>query len=456
MRLMALDYDPVFQGVDRVTFDSDTSIFDYDAVIWDPDGSFARYEHQRTQIYRNLPALPEDVSVQIQADAKRRKDEFTEFVNTGRTLIVVVRPPQLCQVDTGKREHSGTGRNRKTTRLVEEFDLLSALPVENCTFTRASGAKVELTGDGPIIDLLRKYRNFVEYDAVVTGAPGTACARVPGTSRVVGSIHRTEGGGHLVLIPAVYFFTENEELEGNEWLPEAAEFQSDLLDALENTTGQPELSRPNWARKFVTFDQKNLGDEVVRQLERVERARGKLAKLQLLKEAAERKDQLYLGTGRALELEVRSVFELLGGTVIEPATGRADWRVQFPEGDAVIEVKGLSKSAAEKHAAQLEKWVSESIEQGAGTPKGILVVNAWREQPLEERTEPAFPDQMLPYCVGRKHCLITGIQLFVIRLDAEANPERVEYWRNTILSTVGVFTDCEDWRSVMQIESPNL
>lgn len=151
------------------------------------------------------------------------------------------------------------------------------------------------------------------------------------------------------------------------------------------------------------------------------------------------RDQLFLGTGRALELQVRAVLELLGGTVTEPEPGRDDWKVSFPEGDAVVEVKGVGKSAAEKHAAQLEKWVASAYEQTGAMPKGILVVNTWRETPLSERTKEAFPAQMLPYSEGRGHCLVTGLQLYLIRADVEAHPEHAENWRKALLETKNVF-----------------
>lgn len=146
---------------------------------------------------------------------------------------------------------------------------------------------------------------------------------------------------------------------------------------------------------------------------------------------------------------MRDVLELLGGTVTEPEPGRDDWKADFPEGKVVVEVKGVGKSAAEKHAAQLEKWVASAYEQSGTMPKGILVVNTWRETPLAERTKEDFPAQMLPYSEGRGHCLVTGLQLYLIRADVEAHPERAEHWRSALLRTSGVMTEPKDWRSVI-------
>jgi hypothetical protein len=455
MRMLSLDYDPAY-GDDtlRSRFGGDISAFDYDLVIWDPAASFDSYHSN--EWYRGRRLLSEHVSVQMRSDAARRRAEFVEYISSGRVLIVTVRPPQECYVDTGQRSYSGTGHNRVTTKQVESFDLLSALPTSNCIFTGARGSRIEFDGDGPIVELLRKYRKHLAYEAVVTNPPGTVLAHVTGTDRVLASIRRSKAGGHLILLPAIRLAIEydpdNPEYFDREdaWLPEAREFQVDLLSAVERLSGVKSVSRPPWADQYATDEQQHLRSEIVKQQERIEAARNGLRKLQQAKDAAEARDQLYLGTGRALELEVKGVLELLGGTVTEPDPGRDDWKVMFPEGEAVVEVKGVTKSAAEKHAAQLEKWVAGAMEETDKKPKAILVVNTWRNLPLSERVEADFPDQMLPYCQSREHCLITGLQLFVLRSDVEKIPDRAEYWRNRLLEASGMITGCEDWQSVIR------
>lgn len=462
MRLLSLDFDPVYGEATRSTFAGDESVFDYDVVIWDPAASFSRYKSAYFEYYRGLPSFDEHRSVRVQADVGRRRSEFGEFINAGRVVVVIVRPPQECYIDTGKRTYSGTGRNRQTTREVAPFDLLSSLPVADSTkFVRASGTRIEFDGDGAMVRFLRKYAAQFNYQAVITDAPGAPLARVVGTDRIVGSIQRSKGGGYLILLPAINLEAEyddepeaesnndGDEEEGEDWLPQAPEFQMDLLASIEELTGTSVLSRPAWVDNYATEEQQRLRIEVVKQQARIEAARAKLTKLQRQKEAAEAKDQLFLGTGRALELEVKSVLELLGGVVTEPLPGRDDWRVTFPEGDAVVEVKGVTKSAAEKHAAQLEKWVAGAMEETGNLPKGILVVNTWRELQLSERTKVDFPTQMLPYCQGRNHCLVTGLQLFVIQADIEKDSNRAEYWRSRILETAGPIQGADDWRSVI-------
>ena len=110
----------------------------------------------------------------------------------------------------------------------------------------------------------------------------------------------------------------------------------------------------------------------------------------------------------------------------------------------------MTKSAAEKHAAQLEKWVAGSFADTGTGHKGILVVNTWRETPLDKRTEEDFPAQMIPYSVGREHVLLTGLDLFVIAAEIYTDPAKADYWRGKILSTSGRLDGVPDWREYIQ------
>ena len=458
MRLLSLDFDPVYgPEATRSDFSGDLSVFDFDAVIWDPARSLGTYQRDYTNSYvQNLPCLSDHSSVQVQADVRRRRVEFVEFIDSGRVVVVIVRPPQECYVENGKRSYSGTGRNRREIREVDRFDIMSAIPLPSeARFIAASGTRIEFNGDGPIVRLLRKYANRLRYDAVFKDVPGTSLAHVAGTDRHIASVQKSKGGGYLVLIPAVdleleYNDDEKSSLYDHGWVDDAPEFQSDLLAAIEQLAGRTVIARPAWASDYATDKQQALRETVLQQQAKVEAAREKLSKLQHDQEAAQARDQLYLGTGRALELQVKSVLELLGGKVTEPAPGRDDWKVTFPEGKGVVEVKGVTKSAAEKHAAQLEKWVATALEETGEAPKGILVANTWRETPLQERSAEDFPDQMIPYCKSRKHCLVTGLQLFVIREEIESDPARSAYWRKKLLQTSGALSGAKDWQKVIK------
>lgn len=454
MRLLSLDYEPLYGDSDdkRSTFESDVSCFDFDLVIWDPAKSFMQYyDSVYGATYQGLPSLNETNSAQIQADVKRRLYEFTEFLRSGRILVVVGRPPQSCFVDTGKIRTSGTGRNAHRTKVVTNFDILSALPIEDPSFERATGNRVESVGDGPLQKFLRDHAKNLQYTATIGNPPGNAIARVKGTDRAVASVLKTDGGGLLVVLPETTFKpTWNEKTDTNDWPKAAADYQAGLLDSIQAAVGVAEVTRPTWADEYSPSTVIDLQEEAAKQQVSVERARKRLAKAQGDIERELRWEQLYLGTGRQLELRVADVMKLLGGKVDEAEPGRADWRVDFSGARVVLEVKGVTKSAAEKNAAQLEKWVAEDLENSGTSAKGILVVNTWRDLPLIERTEADFPDQMLAYSAARGHCLITGLDLFVIAAEIRKDPTRADFWRSKILSTTGRMAGVPDWKNILR------
>ncbi|WP_020574192.1 hypothetical protein [Actinopolymorpha alba] len=415
-RLLSLDYDPVYgENAVRSHFSSSRSVFDFDVVIWDPEASFHDYRLGATS-YQGLQCLSDNESVRFKSDIARRREEFIEFLHSGKALIVIARPPLECYVATGEVTHSGTGRSHQTNRLVSRWDLLKAVPTPAETVYRgAHGDRIEVLGDGALPALLRKYGEYLTYDAVLTNSPGTVIARVASAAnRVVAFQQVTKGGGLFTLIPVPHFprseHDEDEEPLDDDYSPfedvVASAFQEELLEAVSRTTGVRDDERPAWADSYTTRPQREARERVVQQQQVLAAARADLSRAEAEVVALDAHDQLYLGTGRALELEVKEVLELLGGEVTDPEPGRDDWRVTFPEGEAVVEVKGVTKSAAEKHAAQLEKWVASAITEDKPAPKGILVVNTWRATPLSDRTGEDFPAQMIPYSKSRGHCLV--------------------------------------------------
>jgi len=467
MRLLFLDYEDGFQPGEFAKFSSDTSCYDFDAVVWDPANTLYDYNTDwNNSPYRGLSLLDDSSSVRLLADIARRRTEFREFVDGGRVVVVIGGPPQQCYYDTGQRTYSGTGRNRTPTVQVGLTDVWSALPMK-LSLSVAAGTNMEFVGPAEFRDFWAAQRHLLSYQALIEGDFGTPVIQVKGTKRVVGSVVRTKAGGAIILLPRPIFSASEEvtpheaededEVEDDELESEptgrkkaAFDFQADLRSLIAAVQGGPSEALPTWSAKYVLQGEHDLRTKILRQEELIEAARSELTALQTEFDQLESRKRLFTGTGRALELEVRRVFEALGCRVEEPEPGRDDWLLMFP-GDvpAVAEVKGVGKSGAEKHAAQLEKWVSNYFETHGALPKGILVVNAWRELELGDRTDPAFPEQMLEYSKSRGHCLVTGTQLLGLLQELEAQPERAEHWRKKFLETKGVLQGFGDWKRIV-------
>ena len=117
----------------------------------------------------------------------------------------------------------------------------------------------------------------------------------------------------------------------------------------------------------------------------------------------------------SLEIAVQKGFEKIGLKVEIGKAGKHDLLIRNKNYFGVIEVKGVTGSASLKHTRQLLQWVMENApEEDDPEPKGILVINPFKDRPLADRKESAFPENVKQFARGHNLCLITGLQLFCL------------------------------------------
>lgn len=466
MRLLCLGFDPSCDNVTCADFGSSLSCLDYDAVVWAPETTFNEYPSAGQ--YQGRPRLTEAASVALKDTIVRRGVEFKEMLKLGRPVVVVLCEPEVVYVDTGNRKYSGTGRNQSTTVVVTEVNLLDAAP-ERLSLEAGTGTNMAYRdGGSDLAGFWRKIKDSAYYRAYFREAPGQPFLFVTGTDRAVATLVRYATGGSLLLCPAMSFLSDLKELsEELEFCEEAAERRIlrreyktqldqasrfieavvEVLVALRRELG--DFSLPGWASAVLVSGeqaQRELLTEKQRTLEDAQRAVSEQDKRIA---SLERRKLLFTGTGRALELVVREALEALGFKVEEPAAGRDDWIARAAEGTAVVEVKGVAGSSAERHAAQLEKWVSGYYAVDEEPAKGVLIVNAFRDLPLADRAGEAFPEQMIPYSTARGHCLMTSSQLLGMWDAVDRDASRAEGLRQLLLTTVGRLSAFDDWQEFL-------
>ncbi|MGA3541842.1 hypothetical protein ACK8GE_21420 [Micromonosporaceae bacterium DT194] len=456
MRILGLDIWIPLESVDYETFTEDLSIFEYDAVIWDPVNTYdsianARYRHY----FNGYPKLGEAESVKFFGDLTRRKKEFKEFLEMGRTLVVLASAPLYLQVDTGERRHSGTGKNRHTTYVYRAVDMLSAVPAEVKSQT-GRGSAIEPKRED-FAACLRGHREFWQYRAILEEFPGKPLAVVAGTNKPVGSIATYTGGGVFVQLPDLVNSDSSstdddgdDELEdgaddstGSRNEPDAQEeaAYASLIAWVTTLRAASTQDLPEWAEKLYFPEDVELEGKLSDIEKQLQELRSTAAELRAEKAKNDRWKDLITATGDPLEDRAVEAFEILGFETLERIPGRTDIRIKTGDDLAVVEVKGVTKSASEAHAAQLEKWVSDALIEHKQKHKGILLVNAWRKVPIKERDAASFPDQMRPYCVSREHCLLTGMQLLSLVRAVQAGKMDPADARRLLLTTSGPLPD---------------
>lgn len=387
-----------------------------------------------------LKSLSESDSINIQQDIKRRRTEIDELLKIGRTVIVFMSQNQFCYHYTGEKQSSGTGKSRVFTNIVSKIDLLSILP-ENINTIGSTGSSIDCRAAEPYKSFFNENKDHFHYEAYFNKSLGNPLYYIKGTNKVVASCLKIHNG-NLLFIPT-FVDDEDEQLQ-KKFIDSVIK----LVEELKRDTG--DFEQPQWSEEYTLPSEisnkhqlKESELELAAVLEKINKQKEEILTLESYK-------LLFTGTGRALEIQVGKVFEELGFSVSEGIPGRDDLILERNDAVAVVEVKGVSKSAAEKHAAQLEKWVSEYIEVNEKMPKGILVVNAFKDLPLDKRNEDDFPHQMVTYSERRSHCLISGLQLLCLYFDCLQHPEKANELLDELLTTVGVYNKY-NWLSFIEM-----
>lgn len=215
-------------------------------------------------------------------------------------------------------------------------------------------------------------------------------------------------------------------------------------------------SLPEWADKYHILTEKS-------EKEKIEELNKEIEKLEIEKEKTENRlssvqkyKLAFTATGKELETIIYEIFSELGFKSMPIEHNRADGIFEYNDLKIVTEIKGVNGSAAEKHSAQLEKWVSEFVEKEGTIPKAILIVNGFRTKKLSARNEAVFPNQMIDYSAKREHCLISTLQLLGIFIDVKKNPLKKESIITKFLNTVGVYKEYTDFNKFLLYSTADL
>jgi hypothetical protein len=379
--------------------------------------------------------------------------EFVQLAST-RTLLdfacVFIDPTGISSTSDAhylrrKRDLSELlGRGGAVIWFLRSGDLQKLLPANISPAVGYSGTKVNVIGAPVFRQFWDSVGKEFSYEAVIEGTSGTPVAVVPGTERVIASWLRF-GPGVILLLPCL-------KISGTLSAVEAT--QKKVIAAVEVLLArlQPshaELTLPSWALRYSWDREAQLRREILSLQKTAEEMRRAISVKSADLAAEERLKLLMSGTGGALVDVVRTAFEELGATVETGEPGRDDLIVTYEGQTAVVEVKGKKGSAAEKDAAQLEKWVAGFMEAKDVRPKGMLIVNAYCDEPLAARKAAAFPDQMLKYSTQREHCLVTTAQLLGALLAFRRKQAEGVELLNSLFTAVGIYPQFSDYREFL-------
>ena len=393
--------------VKRVDFVSTRTILEFDAVFIDSAGI--------SEELHNLQAVG------------FRINEFEEFLSLGRTIVV----------------------------FIGSLNLAEFLPMDGYFALQAiSGENFDLKGS----DFLKSFWESVEQDMQylahfeINNCPGKPFLFVPFTNRAVGTWVKFEKG-NLLLLPWFY----NSQGNPVRYMEACQRFVSAFRKLNEFLVPKKtSVSLPPWSVHYGWEREQKLRTELLALNKKSAQLEKEICKTTSELEIEDNLKALFTAKSETLVDSVTSVLKELGAKLAPCDPGRDDIIFEFEGKHAVVEVKGKKSSAAEADAAQLEKWVAGFKEQKGTDAKGVLLINAYCETPLADRTEAPFPNQMLKYSTQRQHCLITTTQLLGILIEARSHPEKRGELLNSLFSTDGVYQKCSDWNKFLTVTVPTV
>jgi len=198
----------VFVGESQVTsddvtnleFSSDGSLLDGDIIVFSVN---TEDYYSGGETFQGRRCLNDDSSFRLRRHCQHWGSELKAALLDGKTVIVYVnRSPELS-VATGHKEYSGTGRNTRTTRIVETFDPYCAIPCDFGSVVRRSGERIKVTGDlGILSTYWHEFGEYSAYQAYIENFKGSALLHTQTGGKAVGGILRTSATkGMLIFLP---------------------------------------------------------------------------------------------------------------------------------------------------------------------------------------------------------------------------------------------------------------
>lgn len=424
-----------YNNFDERSFASSVSLLDYDAVVIDLGYLSQAYSIEKK--FENKDLLTEYASHQIKEDFPVIKDQLVELLKQGRTVFLLMGKNEDCFIYTGERQYSGTGKNARQTNIVQPFDMYSFLPIK-IHAVHVYGSEFDICCKSPYREFLKQTIANSQYASYFSiKDQHTSLAKIAGTDKMVSAVIPYEQG-KIVCLPQPYYKEDYTKVEY--WKTNGKLYLDQLFELCQKlSVADGDVILPDWTNEIYVLNEADALEKQKRIENRIAELELELTKQKQCIEEIQKYKLLLTASGGQLEEITKHVLSQLDFKIFDAERGRSDIVAQYDDVCVVAEIKGVSKSAAEKHAAQLEKWVAQYIEDNEIIPKALLIVNGFCDIPVFDRNEEVFPHQMLKYCEARGHALITTTQLLCLYIEIQQNPECKAERIHELLSCVGKY-----------------
>ena len=399
-RIFTVGFELPGDDFEYVPFSSDQTLLDADIILIEPTlGDYSTVES-----YNGKSLLTEHSSFATKEQLDHWRSEIVSTVNAGKLVIVYLPKPIECYRHTGRKQFSGTGRNRVTTNLVTEISSYEAIPNLK-SVTAKSGKEIRLEKDATYLNpYWTEFSSYSPYEVEIEGEFKHVLLKSRAGNRTVGAaIHRTRGD--LLFLPPLRYeekkFVEyNSKSKQSYWTDEAVKFGKRLASALASLADTLNRSTqatpaPTWAldSRYRLAEENELETAISTCALEISQLQTKKASLETrLSEAGSLRNLLY-EQGHPLEKCILEALRLFGFDAQPLSNGESEFDAVFvsPEGRCLGEAEGKDNKAINiDKFSQLERNLQEDFAREAikDYAKGVLFGNAYRLHLLDKR--PAY------------------------------------------------------------------
>jgi hypothetical protein len=456
-------------GAVEEEFISKASLLDWDIILFKP--TIEEFINTYTAQFHGKPSLNDRSSFALREACEHWRREIKEAVEHGKTVVVFLPPLREVYIDTGRREYSGTGRNQKTTTIVDLWTNYSSIPLELDPVS-SSGSAMKLGSKADILaPIWNEFVSRFEYKVLLSPETPGVCLTTKTGDRPVGAIVRAGTlSGALVCLPDIDFvaeeFFELDEEGDQVWTDEGTQFSHRLIAAVvaletalrSSVDVTPEPSRATEPAYALAKEQVLRSEllEAERQVEAAQRRKEDI--LELLKGAGNLRALLY-EKGHSLERAIIESLKLLGFKAANYKNAESEFDVVFEseEGRLLGEAEGKDAKAVNvDKLRQLMMNIQEDLQRDEieSPAKGVLFGNGYRLSEPKSR-EVQFTQKCITAAATSNTALVATSDLFWSAQHL-ANTQDAAYsklCRETILQSVGLVALPAPPASTSQIET---
>ncbi|MGE6331051.1 hypothetical protein ACQKCW_10725 [Psychrobacter pacificensis] len=436
-------------------FDSDTSLLDWDIILFQPD--IIDYIRRRQSNFEGKPCLSDDESFKLKAQSEHWRREIKAAVDHGKLVLVFLSELTPLSIATGKKEFSGTGRNQKVTRIVTDYDNYQSIPLDLKPIN-SKGKEIKLSAKNSeyISSYWQEFSSVSSYKVIVDSKLRT-CLLTKHGDKTVGTIYRPEhSNGALICLPDIDFYPdsffigeEDEENEGD-WNSEAKQFASRMIKAIismdKSLRSFGEVTpEPEWVKdtKYRLKQEKVASQKLLKIEEKIEIVQAeKETIIDEVKDLGKLRNLLF-EKGKPLEYAILEALKIIGFKVSQFDDGESEFDAVFEskEGRLIGEAEGKDNKAINiDKLRQLAMNIHEDLERDeVNEPaKPVLFGNSYRLQPIDERPEP-FTMKCISAAATSSTALVFTPDLFCIAkyLKDKRDAKYATKCRKAILTSIG-------------------